>query len=834
MLQNISRDFYTNEQSGTLNSFQSSKRDKFNNNNGQDNQINFLDIFTKLFTVRNVVIYALTLMISMVSLGSNTSFLIAPFGLALVAAATSTGVPIAGVYIASLIGTAIKFGTNTTLIYIASSIVLLIISLIKRPQRDETINEKIRLGGYLFFSTLSVQLVYIVFSGFYFYDLLVATMMSIAAYVFYKIFVNSIEVISKYGIKKAFSVEEIIGASLLIAIAISAIGDFSIFSFSIRNILCIFLVLTMGWRNGILVGGTSGITVGVVLGIIGNGDPIIIAAYAISGMIAGLLNKFGKIGVILGFILGNIIVAYSANGGTSNIIMFQEILIAAIGLLALPKKTKITLEDIIPQTKLLPEGGGRIEESPDTLLKLNSISDAIDEMTSGYKNDESYEKNEETFENEIIKALDGYEGNILYDDIYNNENDIIGDIFDLLNNNNIITENGIISIFASHNIYLMNSNDATTKNIEKEQIRQIVKIINSSYRICKNNFIWQKKMDENNKNMAKQLQNVKNAINDITTKIEENTETFDKEETQIKEQLLEENVKLENIQIKKGDADRTIVKIYTPKCEEEDGTNCPIKTINKILNKTLNEKFTTQTQNCGLRLNKNTCEYTYISEDKYMLITGIATAKKEDSIVSGDVTSQIRLEDGKYMLAISDAMGSGADSRRNSKIAISMLERLLGTGFNKETSINLINSAILNANKEDMYATLDIGIFDLYGGKMELIKSGACPTYVKRNHNVSVIKSTSLPAGIVNDIKVDAYDKEIEDGDIIILCSDGIIESNNEYSNKELWIKYLLEDIQTDSPERIADIILKEAIDNNIGKAKDDMSVIVGKIVKKK
>jgi stage II sporulation protein E len=163
-----------------------------------------------------------------------------------------------------------------------------------------------------------------------------------------------------------------------------------------------------------------------------------------------------------------------------------------------------------------------------------------------------------------------------------------------------------------------------------------------------------------------------------------------------------------------------------------------------------------------------------------------------------------------------------------------MLERLLGTGFNKETSINLINSAILNANKEDMYATLDIGIFDLYGGKMELIKSGACPTYVKRNHNVSVIKSTSLPAGIVNDIKVDAYDKEIEDGDIIILCSDGIIESNNEYSNKELWIKYLLEDIQTDSPERIADIILKEAIDNNIGKAKDDMSVIVGKIVKKK
>ena len=99
----------------------------------------------------------------------------------------------------------------------------------------------------------------------------------------------------------------------------------------------------LGWRNGILVGGISGITVGIVLGIIGTGNPILIAAYAISGMLAGLFNRFGKIGVILGFIMGNVLVAYSANGGVKNIIMFQEILIAAIGLLALPKKTNISI-----------------------------------------------------------------------------------------------------------------------------------------------------------------------------------------------------------------------------------------------------------------------------------------------------------------------------------------------------------------------------------------------------------------------------------------------------------------------------------------------------------
>ena len=65
------------------------------------------------------------------------------------------------------------------------------------------------------------------------------------------------------------------------------------------------------------------------------------------------------------------------------------------------------------------------------------------------------------------------------------------------------------------------------------------------------------------------------------------------------------------------------------------------------------------------------------------------------------------------------------------------------------------------------------------------------------------------------------------------MCSDGIIDSNKEFANHEIWLKNLLENIQTDIPERIADIILKESIDNDIGKPTDDMTVIVSKIIKK-
>ncbi len=64
------------------------------------------------------------------------------------------------------------------------------------------------------------------------------------------------------------------------------------------------------------------------------------------------------------------------------------------------------------------------------------------------------------------------------------------------------------------------------------------------------------------------------------------------------------------------------------------------------------------------------------------------------------------------------------------------------------------------------------------------------------------------------------------------MCSDGILESNMEYENKEIWIKNLLEEIETDNVQKIANILLTQSIDNGVGIAKDDMTVIVAKVKK--
>ena len=60
----------------------------------------------------------------------------------------------------------------------------------------------------------------------------------------------------------------------------------------------------------------------------------------------------------------------------------------------------------------------------------------------------------------------------------------------------------------------------------------------------------------------------------------------------------------------------------------------------------------------------------------------------------------------------------------------------------------------------------------------------------------------------------------------------GILESNQELTNKEIWVKELLENIETEDIQKIADIVLQESIDNGYGIAKDDMTILIAKVEK--
>lgn len=787
-------------------------------------------ILASTLTKQNIIMYIISFMLSMVSCGNEN---IAPFGLAMFAAICSNGIPMGIVYLLMIIGTFIGFGAPTTLTFILTTLAFVTMIIIFKPNyEEEDRNEKRKLGKYIFIATLVVQAVQMIFKGFLVYDLLASILMATTVYIFYKIFTNSIILIKELDIKQAFSIEEVIGASLMLSIALSAFGNLSIFGLQIKNVLNILIVLVLGWKNGILIGATSGITIGAVLGIIGTGSPEMIASYALSGMIAGIFSKLGKIGVIIGFIIGNTLLTYATNGNTVEIIYFKEILVASLGLLLVPKNIEINISEFFPKDKFLPTGASyRLEENKDTIQKLNTVSETIQEISSAYTNEDK--KNKEIFIEELNKNLTGMEDNILYEDIANPDTEIADNIFSELNQNEKIDDEKLIEIFENHNNYLIGFDDEEANSNVKTDISNVVETINNSYKMSKINFICNQKINENKKTLSHQLSGVSKVIDSLAKDIDETTkEEFKEEKEKIKIMCKQKNIELLDINIKQEQNKRYIINIYIEPCKKEERKECSIKKIEEILSKVLEEEIVIQKENCAKKLEQNICKQIYVSKDRYSLQIGMARAKKDDSPVSGDTSIKTKLDDGKYLIAISDGMGSGPEARKSSKIAIKMLERLLTNGFDKDSSLELINSTINLNTEEDMYATLDVAIFDLYSGNVEFIKNGACPTYVKNSKAVQLIKSLSLPAGILENIDLIVHDRDIEENDIFVMCSDGIIESNNEYQNKELWVKNILEELITDNVQKIADIILKESIDNGFGKAKDDMTIIVIKVKK--
>ena len=378
---------------------------------------NKTNIFSNVFSAKNLVIYIICFMLSLVGLGGEYSI----FSISMLGACFTSSVPLLGIVIISLIGNYIKYGAGGLLGYFLTALVLIVsLFIIKPTYNEKERNEKIKIGKNIFISILVIQFIELSMSGFTIYDILSGITLAIIGLVFYKIFANSTNVLQEFWTKRAFTIEELIGASLILSISSAAFGDFSIIGFNIKNILSILIVMILGWKNGILVGTTAGVTIGVTIGVITGSEPIMIAAYAISGMMAGIFNKFGKIGVVIGFALGNIILAYVSNGYTVELIHFKEILIAFVALLLVPKNIHIELEEFIGNTKLLPVTQDRaLNKSKEVAENLNHVSEAIKEMavTCNQVEEESYNSNKQIFSAELSNNIEPYKENLLYDDM---------------------------------------------------------------------------------------------------------------------------------------------------------------------------------------------------------------------------------------------------------------------------------------------------------------------------------------------------------------------------------------------------------------------------------
>lgn len=200
-----------------------------------------------------------------------------------------------------------------------------------------------------------------------------------------------------------------------------------------------------------------------------------------------------------------------------------------------------------------------------------------------------------------------------------------------------------------------------------------------------------------------------------------------------------------------------------------------------------------------------------------------ATSSGEEGQVSGDCVMTFESKDDKFFAVISDGMGSGIVARETADFVCKFVKSSADISEAKNGIFHMINHSIREKG-EECSASVDWFEVDLITGEAMFVKSGAAPSFVKRESSIFRIRSRTAPLGLMNSIDSEKTKAEIKVGDYIIMISDGVADETDDAP----WLLLLLGDTPPKSIQDFADLILSEAKKNS--KAKDDMTVVVMKI----
>lgn len=229
----------------------------------------------------------------------------------------------------------------------------------------------------------------------------------------------------------------------------------------------------------------------------------------------------------------------------------------------------------------------------------------------------------------------------------------------------------------------------------------------------------------------------------------------------------------------------------------------------------------TQSQTLGKEYMTIIC----IEGPAFYTLQGVARIGKGCSQISGDNFMTIDLPGGRQGVALSDGMGSGEKACRESTLVIELLEELLEAGFPEKTAIQMINTTLVMGREEIHYSTIDMSIFDLYTGSCEFIKAGASSTFIKKKNEVEHLCSTSLPIGVLHKIEIDSVKRQLEDGDFIIMVTDGVMDEL-PVGEQDVLLETIIQGTVMINPKEMAHHILQQVLNWTGEPPQDDMTVL--------
>lgn len=618
---------------------------------------------------------------------------------------------------------------------------------------------------------------------------IISALVSIILLICYNMFFSSVFI---KGFSSVFTINEIIsGCVFLISLSVG-ISAINIVNIELIKIIAVFLILLSTFT----LDSKSSFIIAISIGI-GNAlycyDLTLIAVFSIFAMICLCFKSSNKyfsclavclIDVFLGLYL-KIYVDYS-------LFSIFSIVLGCLAFLAIPKSILNNIKELLGSFNSTLLYRNLINTTKESMIKrLSEISEIFLDMEINFKNmvKGNLPKNEakqllinelcskvcsdckekhnclRTLNEETIKAF-----NDMLDKGFEKGKVTLLDIPQVLSNRcnksaNIIGSlNGLINSYKQYS-FMVSSQD-TSKVLIGEQMGGVSKLLKSLIEDTSNNFNFDLTKEND---IKEELKFLHICCTDVISFVKDGFYNI---------QLI---IKRDNIN--KEEIEKVISKIVKTKMK-----------ISEISE--LNNAFDV---------------LTIKNAPKYDCVFGVSGITKDNSEISGDTYSFIKIDDDKVLIAVSDGMGSGENAEHVSEVSLNLIENFYKAGFENEIILNSVNK-LLTINSEESFSALDICVLDFKKEIIDFIKMGAPVGFIKKDNETIIVESGSLPIGILEEISPVVTKKVISGNEIIFLVSDGVLESFHDEEN----LKNFINNLTTINPQQICDEVINACRQNEI------------------
>lgn len=581
-----------------------------------------------------------------------------------------------------------------------------------------------------------------------------------------------------------------------------------------RDVVIFIIMIAATYLGNMHAGTTLTLVLSILLVLIGYVSPEMVVVYALAAFIGGLFSVLGRIGVMIAMGLGLIL--------GFNLFNHQVMDLSIIG--AYLSGAVISL--VIPRNYFGMAEWFKVKESTKDEQYFLRLQNIMIEQVNGFS--KAFADLSQSFDKIVDKKL------VL------NEKDI----------KDIIESTGekMCMDCAMKNFCWKDYLQATYKSgyeminlIEKKGTLQLTDIpecfskscinpenfafsLSFSLEIFKRNMIWKNRLVEMRNLIGSQFEAVSSSLQTLASTVK-NDINFNREyERMIKNYLYNKGINVQDAIVLELRGHVEAIHLFIDYRIDKDLKEKLVKYIATAIDEHVEmEKF-------EYAQPKGYC-YFKLKLQKQFGISASAVMRPKEK-VSGDVFSYRQIVDGQYLLALADGMGSGEEAQAESTATMELFEDLMASGFERPLAVQMINSMLVLKSDIESFSTMDVTIVDEYTGIAEFLKMGAASSFILRGNEVTTIRSDSLPLGILEHIDVEVYQKQLQDGDIIVMVTDGMLESKNEYGSKEDTFKHFILEMESHNPEYMAKHLMQKCVDLLGGGDQDDMTVLVARVWK--